>query len=46
MDELDIVNAFVVAAKRERYAGFVSSPKARRKFIEALSTTSGISIPL
>jgi len=36
MDELDIVNAFVVPAKRERYVGFVSSPKARRKFIEAL----------
>ena len=36
MDEIEIVVGFVVKSKRERYAGFLRSPKARRKFIDAL----------
>lgn len=36
MDESEIVTGFVVWSKRERYAGFLGSAKARRKFIDAL----------
>ena len=34
--EIDLVNTFVVPQKRARYAGFVSSPKTRPKFLRAL----------
>jgi hypothetical protein len=34
--EVQLVNTFVVAAKRERYANFVSSPKLRPKFLREL----------
>jgi hypothetical protein len=35
-DELALINGFIVPSKRERYAGFVGSSKARRKFIRTL----------
>ena len=34
--EVELVNTFVIANKRERYVGFVSSSKRRSKFVEAL----------
>jgi len=36
MDEIEIVTGFIVQSKRERYAGFLGSAKARRKFSDAL----------
>jgi len=36
MNEIEIVTAFVVRSKRDRYAGFLHSPKSRHKFIQAL----------
>src|SRR6267154_2383986 len=36
MDEIEIVTGFIARSKRERYAGFLGSAKARRKFIDAL----------
>ena len=34
--ELDLVRTFVVPAKRERYIGFLASPKRRPKFLREL----------
>jgi hypothetical protein len=34
--EVQIINTFILATKRERYAGFVSSPKNRKKFVREL----------
>ncbi len=34
--EVDLVHTFVVAGKRERLAGFLSSPKRRPKFVQGL----------
>src|SRR5687768_7895332 len=34
--EIDLINTFVVPMKRERYIGFVSSPKRRAKFLHEL----------
>jgi hypothetical protein len=38
--ELGFVNTFIVRAKRERYAMFVSSPRRRRTFLQALYSFS------
>lgn len=34
--EIQLVETFVIADKRERYAGFLSSPKRRKKFLNEL----------
>jgi hypothetical protein len=34
--EIQLVETFVVPEKRERYKGFLSSPKRRRKFLDEL----------
>jgi hypothetical protein len=35
-DEIALVKAFVMPSKQARYAGFVGSPKSRRKFVREL----------
>ena len=42
--ELALVNAFIAPHKRERYSGFVRSPKARPKFIDALHHLNDIDL--
>jgi hypothetical protein len=39
--EIDIIQTFVVPAKRERYLGFVRSPRRRPKFLNELYHFSG-----